>query len=178
MQQRQQHTDESDDYVAWYDKATGTLYLKCYQGGKIVTAGYDNTAGYELRGIGCGGVLSIAESAKVDVNVTGGTPKVVYVANGLTTFDSMTLTVTKQGQAVMEFVVIILIHRVHEISTLQVTPFTCPKAAEQLAQHRQLVQYALRDMVHWMQQIIAVQKANGRKMKASIGRNIAVVVQK
>ena len=37
------HTDESNDYVAWYDKATGTLYLKCYQGGKIVTAGYDNT---------------------------------------------------------------------------------------------------------------------------------------
>lgn len=88
------HTDESNDYVAWYDKATGTLYLKCYQGGKIVTACYDNTTGYELRGIGCGGVLSIAESAKVDVNVTGGTPKGVYVANGLTTSDSMTLTVT------------------------------------------------------------------------------------
>ena len=91
------HTDESDDYVAWYGKATGTLYLKCYQCGKIVTAGYDNTTGYELRGIGCGGVLSIAESARVDVNVTGGTPKGAYVANGLTTSDSMTLTVTTAG---------------------------------------------------------------------------------
>ena len=42
-------------------------------------------------------MLSIAESAKVDVNVTGGTPKGAYVANGLTTSDSMTLTVTTAG---------------------------------------------------------------------------------